>query len=177
MKKLFYISGRGGSHKHGMGEYLSSQDLDYAGISLTNDFLKQDMDLQLVAIAHELEQHRPDYIVAHSYGAYLMMHVCLQVGVIDAKVMLIAPVFGKGISVNRMVRPPRANTLKQAFESGEYPTPKYLEIHMGEHDPSGPEVANYVAGLIGADKCMIHPHQGHSLEKAVVQYIVKEFIG
>lgn len=175
-KRLFYITGRGGNYNAGLGVYLASLPHEFSGVSLSPEFLRLEFEDQLDQIRKQLDILQPSHVIANSYGGYLLLHTLLSMEPRTFKLLLLSPILGKGMSSNRIVRPPRANILKEVFMSGHFPKPDYLEIQIGEHDPSDPMLALLVAKQTKADKCSVIPNQGHTIDAPVVRYIVGEFI-
>ena len=174
LPKVFYITGRGGNHQQNLGKHLESLEVIYQGLSLTDDYLKQDFEDQLSELDDALNACQPSHVIANSYGAYLLMHLLKDHAPKKYKVLLLSPVLGMGTSANRMVRPPNGNKLKQCIEAGEFPKPKYLAIYTGEHD--APEQARWVDKHLQTDECILLPNQGHSIDPAIVVGIVGEFL-
>lgn len=173
-KRLLYLTGRGGNHSTGLGGYLQTLDVIFTGLSLTDEFLKADFAHQLNEIDSCFQSSNPTHILANSYGAYLLLHSLLDSKPLQANVLLLSPILGKGISQNRLVRPPMVNRLLDVFRSGCYPKPSRLEIHIGENDM--PELATEVAKLTGADLLNIVQGQGHDLDHLAVRSIINDFL-
>ena len=174
---LFYITGRRGNYLQGLGQYLQTLPVHLSGLSMSDDFCRLDFSSQIDVLKEQLLEVQPTHIIAVSIGGYLLLHTLLQLGVIDAQILLISPVLGKGNAPGQIRIPPRAKTLKAIMEAGEFPTPRYLEIQTGELDVGcDPSFARQVADLINADKCIIIPHQGHMIDRQIVQRFVSDFI-
>lgn len=173
-KRLLYLTGRGGNHCAGLGEYLKTLDVVYTGLSITDEFLKADFDQQLNEIDNRIRSSNPTHVIANSYGAYLLLHALLGSAPLQANVLLLSPILGKGVSHNRMVRPPMASRLLDVFRSGYFPKPSRLELHMGESDM--PELATAVAKDVRADLLNIIQGQGHTLDYLIVQEIINDFL-
>jgi len=174
LPKVFYITGRGGNHRERLGGYIETLEVLYAGLSLTDDFLKQPFEDQLQQLEEQLDDFEPTHVIANSFGAYLLMQALMADEPKHYKVLLLSPILGKGISTNRIVRPPNASQLKACIESGEFPKPKHLEIHIGEHDM--PELALWANKHLKANKCDVIPNQGHKIDAPLVRWIIDEFL-
>ena len=175
--KLSYIPGRNGHYLSGLGNFLQALNIEYIGVSMMNEMLSNNFDSQLAYIYEHLRQSQPTHVIANSYGAYLLMHVLLANPDMQFKILLLSPVLGKGITLNRLVIPPRSKKLMTSFENGTFPRQPTLEIHTGEFDNGcDPKLAQFICDLGIATRCNVIPNQTHMIDKTIVQRIVRDFI-
>lgn len=119
-------------------------------------------------------------LVAHSYGAYLLMHTLADLPAYPGRVVLISPVLGRGRSANGMYasRPPRAGRLREMAERGEFPSPRSLEIHVGSEDAGCEvgEVERLTAGIAGA-RCAVVAGAPHRLPGSYLKSVMESVRG
>ena len=80
--RIIYITGRGGDANKGLGGYLKSLDPHRIGLSVNSDFLKLNFNKQVTVVAkliHDFDSPRT-FVVANSYGAYLLLLLLFLIG-------------------------------------------------------------------------------------------------
>ena len=135
-KSIVYISGRGGNFTFGLGEYLASKTEQLDGLSLSNEFLRRDFQIQLDVVSKLVLKAKDSTLVANSYGAYLLMHVLLSRRVELSNLILISPILGSCYSANRFFKPPFSQHLNTLMSKTGNHLPEKTTIIWGAEDES-----------------------------------------
>ena len=99
------------------------------------------------------------------YSAYISM-------------IYISPIIGEFSSEETKLGfiPPQAGKLMELAKSGNYPSPKNCEIHVGDQDwQSDPKSVQRWAGMLGISTAIV-PDTGHMLGKAYVSAILDRWL-
>ena len=178
---IYYLPGHGGQISTGLGEGLLSRGYDVSGRETTGEFRKLRFTEQMEIIAEDLQS---DYwnedacVVANSFGAYLFLNAQRLMTPYIGKVLLLSPIIGEFSSeeIKMGFIPPQAGKLMEMADSGNYPTPKQCEIHVGDQDwQSDPESVKRWAGILGIPVTIV-PNAGHSLGKSYVSSVLDRWL-
>ena len=94
------------------------------------------------------------------------------------KVLLLSPIVGEFTNDERMMNfvPPKSDELKGLVDSGNYPTPLNIEMHVGSKDwQSNPDSVKALGSKLGINYSVI-PNEGHSLSKAYVGSVLDRWL-
>ena len=177
LSKLRYITGRGGSAQGGLSAYLATLSNDYSALAIDPEFLAQSFEEQ-VAATREFCGVENGYVIANSYGAYLLLQSLIDQSPMFARVLLLSPVLGRAMDPDRMLlsRPPRERTLREAIEAQRLGLPFSLRIVTGRED----EICDWKLAINFADALGINisvlDDEGHMISPAAVSAAVREFI-
>ena len=118
--RIRYITGRCGELEKGLSLHLSEQAVDYQGLAINSSFLAQSLAYQTDLVRQHALSAEEGYLIATSYGAYLLMLSLIDAPIVPDRVLLISPVLGTAIVPTQMssFRPPQANRLKVAIAEG-----------------------------------------------------------
>ena len=136
---------------------------------------------QIEIIAEDLLStywHEDAHIVANSFGAYLFLNAQRMIKPYIGKVLLLSPIIGEFSSEETKLGfiPPQAGKLMELAKSGNYPSPKNCEIHVGDQDwQSDPKSVQRWAGMLGISTAIV-PDTGHMLGKAYVSAILDRWL-
>ena len=135
IRKLRYITGRLGNAQGGLSVHLSTLSPDFDALAIDAGFLQQSFEDQ-VNSTRKFCDIGEGFIIANSYGAYLLLQSLIDQPPLLANVMLLSPVLGRAMDSERMLfsRPPREKTLRTAIESGRLGIPSNMEIVTGKDD-------------------------------------------
>ena len=135
MRKIRYITGRGGDATGGLSAHLETLTEDYGALAVNHAFLQQSFLDQFSTVRKFCITEHCN-IIACSYGAYLLLHSLIDQPPISARVMLLSPVLGQVGFEEAELAPITAHekALKTAILDGRLGRPKYLEIVTGEKD-------------------------------------------
>ena len=178
MKKIRYVTGRGGSGVGGLSGYLSTLTRDFDVCPIDPAFLQLDLDNQIGRV-REFSSQGNSYVVANSYGAYLFLLSLIDQPASSINVLLLSPVLGRAMSEKRMLfsRPPREATLKRAIQDGRLGMPAHLQIVTGAKDEiCDPELAIRVGDQLNIDVSVL-ADESHMLEHTSVSLAVERFLG
>jgi len=115
--------------------HLSTLSPDFDALAIDATFLQQYFDDQVNSVRKFCDIDE-GFIIANSYGAYLLLQSLIDQPPLLANVMLLSPVLGRAMDSDRMLfsRPPREKTLRTAIESGRLGIPPHMEIVTGKDD-------------------------------------------
>lgn len=170
---IYYLPGRGGHLKTGLGEALLSRGLNVSGRETLGDFAKLSFPEQIEHVAQDLKTHfwhEDAMVVANSFGAYLFLHAQTLMAPFPGRVLLLSPIVGEfsNSESKTFFVPPRARQLMERVQTGLYHAPKHCEIHVGEHDwQSNPDHVQALATLMAWHVTVV-PDAGHMLPKTYV---------
>ena len=177
MLKLRYITGRGGDALSGLSAYLRTLSPEYKALAIDPAFLRRDFYEQVSEVRSFCSADN-SYIVANSYGAYLLLQSLINQPSLEAKVMLLSPVLGRVSSEKRMLisRPPGEKALKSAIVEKRLGLPEHLEILTGSDDEiCDASLAEETAQTIGAKICVLQD-EGHMITPSKVIKAVQAFL-
>ncbi len=176
-KKLRYITGRGGSAQGGLSTYLATLSSDYCALAIDQEFLAHNFEEQVVT-TRQFCRTENSYVIANSYGAYLLLQSLIDQPPMSAYVLLLSPVLGRAMDPEQMLlsRPPRESTLHQAIEEKRLGVPRNLSIVTGKEDEiCDCNLATHFAAKLGAHISILEG-EGHMITSNVVATTVREFI-
>lgn len=180
-KSIYYLPGYGGRISTGLGAGLLSRGFDISGRETTGEFRMFGFTDQIEIIAEDLLStywHEDAHIVANSFGAYLFLNAQRMIKPYIGKVLLLSPIIGEFSSEETKLGfiPPQAGKLMELAKSGNYPSPKNCEIHVGDQDwQSDPKSVQRWAGMLGISTAIV-PDTGHMLGKAYVSAILDRWL-
>ena len=175
--KLKYITGRGGDALGGLSAHLAMLGPDFQALAIDPVFLAQTFPDQ-VQVVRTFCSDQNSYIIANSYGAYLLLQSLIDQPPLGAKVMLLSPVLGRVNSEKRMLisRPPGERTLKLAMIEGRLGLPKHLQILTGSNDEiCDASLAKETGNKLGAKTCVLE-NEGHMIAPSKVVSAVQAFL-
>lgn len=138
-RKIYYLPGMGGRLNAGLGEELLRRGFALSGRETLGAFKKLRFGEQVDTVKQDLVERfwKPEArIIANSFGGYLFLHAQLGLHSFPGRVLLLSPVIGSATQSETGMRfyPPRADELKQTAQSGGFPKPHNIEVHVGEED-------------------------------------------
>lgn len=179
---LYYLPGHGGRIHTGLGEALLGRGYSLMGRETVGDFLQLPFQAQIEAIAEDLTSQHWDKearVIGNSFGAYLFLHAQTLMPAYIGKVLLLSPIVGHFTDTENTkigFYPPRASRLLQIAATGDYPTPRQTEIHVGELDwQSNPTNVTRLGGHLGLPVTIV-PGAGHMLGKAYVSCVLDQWL-
>lgn len=178
---VYYLPGRNGKIATGLGEGITERGFNLKGRETPESFKGLEFQGQLDLIASDLKAGfwtEDSKIVAVSYGAYLLMHTLSGLDVYPGSILLLSPVLG-GVSnpgTLRYYSPPRPDRLMKLLNTSSFPTPKKIEMHVGEKDWQCPpdrvvQFANAIGGV-----CTVVTGKGHDLGKDYVSPVLQKWL-
>jgi len=178
---LYYLPGHGGKLDSALGKELMRRGFDIAGRSTTGEFNQLSFSDQVQTIANDLESgfwYEDAKIVANSFGAYLFLHAQALLPPFIGKVLLLSPIVGEFTNNEKMMSfvPPKSDELKNLVDSGNYPIPINIEMHVGSEDwQSSPESVQSLGTKLGIYYKVVS-NEGHSLSKAYVSTVLNRWL-
>lgn len=148
MAVIYYLPGRGGDIKTGLGQGLLDRGYTVEGRETRGAFLKLPFQQQLDIICADLRNsfwHEEANLVAVSYGCYLFLNAQLCMPAFPGRILLLSPVIDRAYAPNVGFGfiPPRAGGLSEAVATGKFPCLKQAELHVGSEDwQSNPDLVN-----------------------------------
>lgn len=167
-RDIYYLTGMGGRLDAGLGLALRHLGFAVQGRELVGEFRKFDFQQKIDVVVADLQTHHwhPEALVlANSFGAYVLLHALATLPPFVGKVMLLSPIvgeFGDGVrSINFI--PPRDGKLQAWAQSGSYPVPRHMEIHVGSEDwQSNPDNVTALGQMLGVPVTVV-ANAGHML--------------
>lgn len=161
-KCVYYLPGRKGLIPEGLGAALLARGVQLEGRELVGDFARLAIAEQLDLIWQDLASRPEHLVVAVSYGAYLYLHTQIN-RVHQGAALLLSPVVGAASVPQGGLGfiPPRADTLLQLAERGNYPALPKCQVHVGANDWQAAQAQRF-AQLAGM-ACSVVPGAGHAL--------------
>jgi hypothetical protein len=142
---IYYLPGAGGELRKGLGQALLERGYSVIGCETVGAFNRLSFSHQVKTVTKDLlaDFWTPDAkVIATSFGAYLFLHAQLEMEPFPGLVLLLSPVMGSAthpITGARFYRP-RADVLAEAARTASFPTPKSIEVHVGDQDwQAGPD--------------------------------------
>ena len=167
----------GGRLNTGLGFALLSRGLILQGRELNGEFRKLDFGQQVDCVVADLNSIKLEEsvgVIAHSFGAYLLLHALAQMPPFTAKVLLLSPIVGQFSNAATQMGfvPPRADRLGEIARAGSFPVPKQCEIHVGADDwQSNPANVTEFGSLVDIVVNVV-PNAGHSLPTEYVSGVL-----
>lgn len=181
-QRIYYLPGRGGRLHEGLGAALLARGLDVVGREMSGAFSGLTFAQQVSTIASDLQEHHWNdraLVIANSFGAYLFLHAQAEMLPYVGRVMLLSPIMGEAYHEAQAVGfvPPRAGALHQLATTGQYPTPRRCQIHVGANDwQSNPARVQELGELLGVPVHVV-PNSRHMLDKGYVSALLDECLG
>jgi len=176
---IYFVSGRGGDLSRGLGAEIQTYAYQFFGRSVSGDFEKLDHAEQVQTIREDLgsmPDDQPKILVAHSYGAYLLLHALIRNRQPIDTLLLISPVTGAAIGNGRFFRPPGTKALSQAFADRSISLPKQGALVTGELDWQSPADRGKDVALQLGIKFTAVPNAGHRLPAEIIKAYLDEFL-
>ena len=135
-KTIYLLPGRG-NQLEDLGSLI--MDVSYFNVCgrLVSELERQPSFAEQLEIVKEdlLQMWLPDSkIVAHSWGAYLLLQTLADLPPYPGSVLLVSPVVG-GIQKDFVIsRPPRGEKILRLAQEGTFPLPVNLSICVGDQD-------------------------------------------
>ena len=174
---VIYISGRGGNTDEGLGGWLKSIHENRIGLSVNQQFLSLNFDKQVQVIQDLVERFdaKDTLIIANSYGAYMLAHALLNIE-LDAQMILLSPVLGRGVASNSMFVsiPPGESRIAKAMKSGGVFENFNISVHVGEYDDSANVVE--VSKYLGIKDIHVVGDAMHNLPIDYVQQLITSYL-
>ncbi len=178
---VYYLPGRNGKVAKGLGEGITKLGYNLKGRETPESFKGLVFQEQLDLIAADLQADfwtASSKVVAVSYGAYLLMHTLAELEQYTGSILLLSPVLG-GVSnpgTLRYYSPPRADKLMKMIETGSFPKPSHIEIHVGEKDwQCPPDRVVQFANCVDGESSVV-PDKGHDLGKEYVAPVLLKWL-
>ena len=175
--KLRYITGRLGNAQGGLSAHLATLSPNFEALAIDADFLQQSFEDQ-VNSTRKFCDIGEGFIIANSYGAYLLLQSLVDQPPLATSVMLLSPVLGRAMDSERMLfsRPPREKTLRNAIATKRIGMPSHLEIVTGKEDEVCDwQLASKCANELGIQISLLEG-EGHMISPANVTEAVSLFL-
>ncbi|MDO5087278.1 MAG: alpha/beta fold hydrolase [Comamonadaceae bacterium] len=178
---FYLLSGRHRRLTDGLGAALSQRGCTLAGRELVDGFARLPFGEQVAAVAADLQAldgPRLARVVAHSFGAYLLLHALALRPPFAGPILLLSPVVGEAADgQGRIFSPPRAGQLQQRLAQGLYPLPVRCNIHVGGQDWQCPvDAVRALGDALGATTTVL-PDAGHRLPAPYVGRVLDAWLG
>jgi len=175
---VIYISGRGGNANKGLGAWIKSIQPNRIGLSVNQQFLSFEFEKQVQVIQDLIEEFdsQNTLIIANSYGAYLLLQALFKLKQLDSRIVLLAPVMGRGINSKSMYmsRPPGEENIKLSMRSGGLLNAQNISVHIGGHDNA--ETVVNISNKLGIKNVQVLDGEGHSLPKSYIQQLLNNYL-
>jgi hypothetical protein len=165
----------------GLGPEIQSRGLAITGRETVGDFDNIPFADQVRTVADDLLTHfwhTDARVIANSFGAYLFLQAQATLEPFPGRVLLLSALLGDGENpaTGQSFMLPRTDSLKQKLQSGTYPVPKALEVHVGALDwQANPERWLAHASQLGFDLCVV-PGGGHRLDHEYVGSVLNSWL-
>lgn len=179
MISIYYVSGRGGALDRGLGAEIQTYAHQFFGRAVSGDFEKLDHAEQVQTIREDLgsmPDDEPKILVAHSYGAYLLLHALIRNPHSIDTLLLISPVTGAAMGNGRFFRPPGTKVLSQALADQTISLPKQGALLTGELDWQSPADRGKDVALQLGIKFTAVPNTGHRLPAEIIKGYLDAFL-
>ena len=176
-KKLRYITGRMGNAHGGLSVHLSTLSEDFDVLAIDAAFLRKRFEDQVQA-TREFCNIGEGFIIANSYGAYLLLQSLIDQAPLPVRVLLLSPVLRRAVDRERLLfsRPPGEKMLRMAIETNRLGMPQHLEIVTGKDDEGcNWQLATEVAAKLGI-MISVLPGEGHTISHNAVSRAVASLL-
>lgn len=176
---IYFVSGRGGDLGRGLGAAVQAYPHHFSGRAVSGDFEKLDHAEQVQTIREDLgsmPDDEPKILVAHSYGAYLLLHALIRNPHSIDTLLLISPVTGAAMGNGRFFRPPGTKALSQALADRSIQLPKQGALVTGELDWQSPVDRGKDVALQLGIKFTAVPNTGHRLPAEIIKGYLDAFL-
>ena len=174
-KSIIFISGRNSNPKRGLAKYLRAQFDLLAQVAIDPNFLKHDFEDQVRAIyeflAHYSEFTSPPTVVAHSYGAYLILHSVIAYKCLPMKLLLLSPITGFGSANGMKFMAPGRKKMIDAITKESFPK-LHGSILVGTEDKQTSVEHIKAIALQSSLELYLVENQTHAIEPSVVQNFI-----
>jgi len=178
---VYYLTGRGGQLKAGVGKGVLDRRVSLAGRAMSGQFEKLEFQSQVDLISQDLQEsfwQEDSKLIAVSYGAYLLLHALSDKTPFPGSILLLSPVMGGVFDAESMYyfSPPRPKKLAELSGSSKFPKPSNIETHVGENDcqSSVQMIIDFSIAVEG--KYTIVKDKGHTLGKEYVGSILDSWL-
>jgi hypothetical protein len=179
---IYYLPGYDEPLNSVLSKVLSICGYGITGREVVGGFRDLGFQRQVQTIASDLRDHfwhADARVIANSFGAYLLLHALVQLGVpYIGKVLLLSPIVGDFSNEENLMNCslPQANKLFELAKSGDFPAPLNCEIHIGSEDlQSAPNYVTAFGDLTGI-KVDVLEGAGHRLQKTYLIIMVGSFM-
>ena len=96
---VYYLTGRGGQLKSGVGKGALDRGVSLAGRAMSGQFERLEFQSQVDLISQDLQDsfwQKDSKLIAVSYGAYLLLHALSDKPPFLGSILLLSPVMGGG---------------------------------------------------------------------------------
>jgi alpha-beta hydrolase superfamily lysophospholipase len=178
---VYYLPGRGGTLRTGLGIGLGKRGCLVWGREIRDGFARLEFDEQVELIAGDIAQslwHESNRIIANSYGGYLLLNALMRLPPYIGRILLLSPVIGAFSAESQKLTfvPPRAGAIQRQIESGAYPAPLNCQVHVGSEDWQSDPVAINRFGEQLAISVTIVNGRGHMLGQDYVGDVLNEWL-
>lgn len=138
-KLIYYLPDDGELIHSNFGEYILSSGYDLFGRETIGNFRSIGFDSQILKIVSDLSADFSDkdlHIVAHSYGAYLLLHALVHLGTsFEFKITLLSPILGPIKDSTSLLNfiPPKSDRLFQLANFFKFPILNNCRIYIIPH--------------------------------------------
>lgn len=168
-EKVYLLPGRGNKLSD-LGDIITHMGYEFDGKTIATDPPSSFFE-KLEIIKNDLAGH--DKVIAHSYGAYLLLHSLLEMDEFDGIILLISPLLGSVFLKTGGYKPPRNKKLLREISNGRFANLN-LHICIGEKDPSY-KLAVEISEILNVNLDVIVNGE-HSLKRDVVERILFDFL-
>jgi pimeloyl-ACP methyl ester carboxylesterase len=172
---IYYLPGRGGRLIGGLGSFLSGFGT-VVGRELAGDFAKLSFGEQVELLRADLSGQ--DYfVVANSYGCYLLLNALFELPGYAGKILLLSPVLGdaENPETGMVYCPPRAQRFVESLRSGRLRLGAAMQVLVGSEDwQCNREGLGLLKGLDAVDVKEVEG-EGHRIPASVVLESSKYF--
>ena len=180
-RTIYYLPGMGGQLHTGLGVGIRSRGFNVTGRETLGDFRRLTFQDQINIIISDLQKyfwHEEARLIVNSFGAYLYLNAQINMEPFPGNVLILSPIVGGFMNSESQTSyiPPRSERLLNVAISGDFPTPKKSEIHVGANDwQSNPNNVSTFAKATGIDITIV-PELGHMLGKDYVGGILDSWL-
>jgi hypothetical protein len=179
---VYALGGRNERADDALGRAIAASGAGFAGREIGEAFTRLTFAEQLACVRGDLRPafwHGGARLLGRSYGAYLLLHVLVDLDPFPGRVCLCSPVLGPASARDGWFgsRPPRAGKLMEVAGTGRFPAPASIEIHTGADDPGcDPRLAARFAAAVARARLHVVPGASHDLPPAYLAEAIGRFL-
>ena len=170
-RHVLYITGRGGSLETGFASLLDIRCIDSTGRALDAEFFRMPHQAQVELIVDEVtNRHEDSVIVAHSFGAFLLLCGLSKAEISLRDVWFLSPITGSSFFKGRYFKPAGGRLVQSTIESCNFPGDiENFGMIVGEKDEQcDPERCLLLAAAFKGRGTVI-PGEGHRIAPLIVE--------